>query len=327
MISLDTMIMANKQSLLRQWLLPFVKLLLAALLIFWLVKSGRFDLDSLAKISSPIIWFLGVLLFFVVAAVNSYRWLLLLKLENVEISFLKSFKLSLIGIFFNFFMPGGVGGDVIKGGYLIREESNKDKKWFIGWSLFVDRVFGMLALLVYSSIAGLLFHNHLQEPLNFSFYSLSLLIFIGFISLILIIVFIPKKKINYYLSSHPLTHKTLLPLFFFIERPKSLPIPFLLSLLSQGVVISMGILLALELQVDLPLWTILLVFPFGFLATVVPLSPAGIGVGQAAFFYLFDKVAGQGEFGVLAITFFQVVQFLVGLFGGLLFVLYNKKRD
>lgn len=316
--------MVNKNSLFKQWLIPAIKLVIAAALIFWLIQSGRFDLQALKKISSPFIWLYGVVTFIGVVGVNAYRWKLLLQLESVKLSFFQSFRLSLIGIFFNFFMPGGVGGDVVKAGYLMREYNQK--KWFIGWSILVDRILGMLSLLLYSAITGLLFYKQLDESLQLSFYSLSLLILLGFVALVAILIFSPKNKINHLLKSHGLAEKVLLPLFYFFQKPKTVILPFMLSLVSQGAVISLGAFLVVFLNMDFPVWMILLVFPFGFLATVLPISPAGVGVGQAAFYYLFEKVAGNGEFGVLTITFFQAVQFLVGILGGLLFVLYKKRE-
>ncbi len=317
--------MVIKDSLLKQWLMPAIKLLVAFLLISWLIQSGRFDLRDLQKINTPFAWTVGVLIFCLILIFNSLRWMILLRVEEVRISFLESLRLSLIGIFFNFFTPGGVGGDVVKAGYLMR--SYRHKKWFIGWSILVDRIFGMLALLLYSSITGLIFYKQLSPDLQLSFYSLSLTVLIGFVVLVSVLIFSPKKKIDQLLRNHPLLEKVFIPLFYFFQKPKNVILPFLLSLISQGLVISLGAFLVYYLKLDLQIWMVLLIFPFGFFATILPISPAGIGVGQAAFYYLFKRVAGNGEFGILTITFFQAVQFLVGLIGGLLFVLYKKKED
>lgn len=317
--------MVSKKSQLKQWLITVLKLIVAGSLIGWLVGSGRFDLNSLAKISSPTIWAFGMSLFFAVVTLNAYRWKLLLQLEGLNLSLAKSLRLSLIGIFFNFVMPGGVGGDLVKAGYLMR--NYREQKWFIGWSILVDRILGMTALLLFSSITGIVFYQYLKPPLDVSFFTTSVLIAAGFISVVLVLVVSPKRKIESLLQAYPVTAKTLLPLFYFFHRPKSIVVPFLLSFVSQGLVIGLGVFLAVYLEMGFPIWMVLLVFPFGFLATILPISPAGIGVGQAAFYYLFEQVAGQGSFGVLVITFFQAVQFLIGLVGGLLFVLYKDKEE
>jgi uncharacterized membrane protein YbhN (UPF0104 family) len=148
----------------------------------------------------------------------------------------------------------------------------------------------------------------------------------GFAFLLLFLLLSPRAQIEKLFERHALLDRVLRPLFFFFRQRHKVILPFLMSLISQGLVMGMGAFLIFYLGASMPLWMLLLVFPFGFLATILPISPAGVGVGQAAFLYLFDKVAGNGEFGVLTITYFQAVQFLVGLLGGLLFVLYKKRE-
>ena len=316
--------MINSKPVFRQYLASILKLVVALSLLLWLIQSGRFDLDQLKSLKSLWVWVVGVLLFFGVVVINSKRWQILLNLEKVSISYTQALRLSLIGVFFNFFVPGGgVGGDVVKAGYLIK--AHRAKGYFIGWSVLVDRVFGVLALLFFSALTGLLFYPQLAVDLQFGFFSLSLSIFIGFFIFTALLLFSPRSKIKSILCSHSFLEKTLLPLFFFFRRPGFMILPFVLSLVSQALVMGVGLSLFFLLDPGFPLWMIFLVFPFGFLATVLPISPAGLGVGQAAFYYLFDKVAGHGEFGVLTVTFFQAVQFAVGLLGGLLFVVYKQK--
>ena len=304
--------------------MPVIKLALAGGLIYWLVQSGKFNLEELKKINSLTVWGSGILMFMMVLLVNTKRWQTLLSFESIQISYKEAFRLSIMGIFFNFFMPGGVGGDVVKAGYLMGQVGQK--KWFIGWSILVDRVLGLLALMLYSGITGLLFYKQLPETYQMAFFTLSLLIVVGFLVLVAFLIVSPKNRIDQLLKSHPLAEKVLHPLFYFFSQPRKIVLPFALSFVSQGIVISMGIFLLTYLNAGLPPWMILLIFPFGFMATVLPISPAGLGVGQAAFYYLFKEIANNGEYGVLVITFFQAVQFLIGLLGGLVFVLYKKQE-
>lgn len=314
--------MASNNSYGAQRLMPFIKIGLAFGLIYWLVSSGRFDLNKLSAVSSPTIWMLGLVLFLLIVVVNTKRWQLLLRVEDVKVGFLETFALSFIGLFFNFFMLGGVGGDVVKGAMMVRQV--QDKKWFVGWSVLVDRLLGMLALLTYAGVTGLLFSDHLPEKFQQSFFSLALTIVFGLFVLIGLLILAPKAPLEKLLKIHPFIEKTLYPLFYFFRSPQKMLAPFLLSFLSQGLMLSIGVGLAMFIQPDLPGWLILMAFPFGFLATILPIAPAGIGVGQAAFFYLFDQLAGRGEFGVLVITFVQAVQFIMGLVGGAVFALYDK---
>ncbi len=319
--------MINKKWAIRQRCILLLKLSLALTLIIWLIQSRRFELTTLHKLKSPWIWIYGVTLFSGVLAINARRWQILLKLQGVPVPYGRVFCLSLIGLFFNFFIPGGgVGGDLVKAGYLMRSHKTM-MKWVIGWSVLVDRVLGVSALLFYSALTGLLFHSQLESNLQPRFFFLSLGILSGFFIFILLLLFIPGTKMDRFLHSHSMIEKTLLPLFFFFQKPGTMLVPFLLSLISQALLMGLGVCLVVFLNPGLPPWMIFLIFPFGFLATVLPISPAGVGVGQAAFYYLFEKITDLGNFGVLTITFVQAVQFLVALAGGFLFVTYMKKEE
>jgi uncharacterized membrane protein YbhN (UPF0104 family) len=76
---------------------------------------------------------------------------------------------------------------------------------------------------------------------------------------------------------------------------------------------------------DFPVQLIFL-FPLGLTATALPLSPAGIGVGQVAFAELF-RMASQGAltFGATAFTVFQAMQLLVNVSGILFYFSYRQE--
>ena len=70
---------------------------------------------------------------------------------------------------------------------------------------------------------------------------------------------------------------------------------------------------------------ILFAVPMGFVVTAVPIAPAGVGVGQLAFLYLFQTYMGKSsQFGAIAITAFQLAV-LVGALGGVFFYLRRRK--
>ena len=67
---------------------------------------------------------------------------------------------------------------------------------------------------------------------------------------------------------------------------------------------------------------------FGFLASAIPITPAGIGVGQAAFYFLFSTLNKDlGNAAVTAVSILQIFTLSYALIGGLLFALkpFQKK--
>src|SRR6267378_8031218 len=89
----------------------------------------------------------------VVAAIFAYvtveiaaaiRWQILLRVQGIRLSFFRLIGLFLIGMFYNQFLPGGTGGDIIKS-YLLLKETAEHKAGALLAVVF-DRLIGLMAL-------------------------------------------------------------------------------------------------------------------------------------------------------------------------------------
>lgn len=91
-------------------------------------------------------WLLLALLAFTLSQLlSSFRLNQFLKSVDINISEKTNFKLYLLGMFYNLFLPGGIGGDGYKI-YLLNKTYNvKIGKLF--WALIMDRLSGLVALL------------------------------------------------------------------------------------------------------------------------------------------------------------------------------------
>src|SRR5690606_37539382 len=76
---------------------------------------------------------------------------LLLKSQGIIRTWKFVFSLTLIGNFFNFALPGGVGGDLVKGYYLIRDHQRDRMK--SAASILLDRVLGFYVLFLLAFVA------------------------------------------------------------------------------------------------------------------------------------------------------------------------------
>jgi uncharacterized protein (TIRG00374 family) len=79
------------------------------------------------------------------------RWQLFLRQQGIPLSFATVFSLTWAGQFFNSILPGATGGDVVKIYQLCRLVP--DRKAAVAATVFVDRLSGLLALLVLAGIA------------------------------------------------------------------------------------------------------------------------------------------------------------------------------
>lgn len=73
------------------------------------------------------------------------RWQLFLQMLHVRVPFLETARLFFIGAFFNQFLPGTTGGDVVRVVYLMREHPEDKTAGFL--SVAVDRLWALLVLM------------------------------------------------------------------------------------------------------------------------------------------------------------------------------------
>src|SRR5438477_4981830 len=88
--------------------------------------------------------FLGILAYVVVEVAAAFRWHVLLKVQKIRLTLPRLSGLFLIGMFYNQFLTGGTGGDIIKSYYLLKE--TPDKKAGALLAVVFDRLIGLVAL-------------------------------------------------------------------------------------------------------------------------------------------------------------------------------------
>src|SRR6188472_1696702 len=87
---------------------------------------------------------LGILAYLVVEIAAAFRWHVLLKVQKIRLPLPRLAGLFLIGMFYNQFLPGGTGGDIIKSYLLLKE--TPDKKAGALLAVVFDRLIGLVAL-------------------------------------------------------------------------------------------------------------------------------------------------------------------------------------
>ena len=85
----------------------------------------------------------GVVAYVTVEASAALRWMILLRVQKIYLSFPRVSALFLIGMFYNQFLPGGTGGDIVKS-YLLLKETDKKAGGLL--AVVFDRLIGLVAL-------------------------------------------------------------------------------------------------------------------------------------------------------------------------------------
>ena len=128
-----------------------LKFLFSALLLYLVFTRIPFsEVWGVLKSSRPA-YLLTALFFFVVSKIfSAYRLNRYFFQIGVPLTHRSNLKLYLLGMFYNLFLPGGIGGDAYKGYLLHRTFKTPGKK--LAAVLLLDRISGLFLLYVYSGI-------------------------------------------------------------------------------------------------------------------------------------------------------------------------------
>jgi len=134
------------------------------LFLFYHMDNKDDLLQALKSIAShPWFIILALASFGICILACAWRWFLILKAHDIRISFAGTMKFYFIGQFFNAFMPGAVGGDLVKAIYIAREFP--DRRTVSVTTIFIDRLVGILSLfLLVDAVIILRFRFFWQYP-------------------------------------------------------------------------------------------------------------------------------------------------------------------
>lgn len=127
-------------------MVKIIQVLVTIGLLWWLLHDPTRRTDMSEAIALANAWWLlaamvsaGACEFF-----GIIRWQLFLKMLHLQIPLAETTRLFFIGAFFNQFLPGTTGGDVVRVLYLMREHPEHRTAGFL--SVAVDRLLAMLVL-------------------------------------------------------------------------------------------------------------------------------------------------------------------------------------
>ena len=90
-----------------------------------------------------------------------YRWYLLVVALDFPFKFSDALRLGFLGYLFNYVSPGAVGGDVVKGVLMAREQ--KGRKSVAVATILLDRILGLMGLLMVGAGATLLVADDIER--------------------------------------------------------------------------------------------------------------------------------------------------------------------
>jgi uncharacterized protein (TIRG00374 family) len=306
-----------------------VKLVIAAAVLLWLYRQGAVSVTVLSGllVNWPIS--LAALALFVISGVfSAWRFCILLRPRGHRLALFDSVRLTFIGLFFNTCLPGGAGGDATRIYYA--SVGNAGWRTELATIVLLDRLAGMFALFLWPVIAAFFFRDLLAAaPVIRSLILIASLVSLAMAAGMLLVMsnrFRQDARIAWLLGRLPMRRK--LEDVFDTLHGYRRHVPALLGAVLVSLVIhtlSVSVTLLAESALD-PVhfsWRVALVAPLGFLANLLPLTPGGLGVGEAAFASLFAMAGLSG--GTLVMLAWRGVT-LFGSAAGVIFYLQGKRR-
>ncbi|MEA2074093.1 MAG: lysylphosphatidylglycerol synthase transmembrane domain-containing protein [Campylobacterota bacterium] len=295
-----------------------IKLIITIAIFYFLFRNIDFVEFSKIIFNSHGGWIVVALLMQLTSTyLAAYRWFkisqLLVFKERLSFYVQSYFK----GTFFNQVLPSSIGGDAIRIIDLTRKEYDK-KDAFYG--VFVDRVVGLVGLLVLNLLATLIFFGTFERDFSLLIIVITLGGISGFALLFQLhrLTFLTDiKGLNLLVRLANRLNSLYASRVLLIKHISISVIVHLFSVLTMYG-------LSLSLDVNLSFQTLLIAVPPVFLLTIVPISLAGWGVREGAMIGIFMLV-GADQTKVLAMSILYGLLLILSALPGSYFWIKSKK--
>lgn len=267
------------------------------------------------------------------------RWFLLVRALDLPFTLRNAFRLGLVGIYYNTFLPGAVGGDVLKAYFIAREQPGR--KAAAVATVLIDRVMGLFGLILFAAVAGGIAwaagDARITDNPDLQWIVKVCAALAGAAALgYLLLGFLPERRVDRFaerLEQLPKVGRSLAEMWYAVwmyrQRPKTVLLGVAVSAVAHLCMVlafhfaAHGFTqLAEAAPATLP--EHMVICPIGFIVQALPLSPGGVGVGEAAFAWLY-KLSGRAEStGVASRLALRVVEWSIGLIG---YVMYLRMRS
>ncbi|HEY5992797.1 MAG TPA: lysylphosphatidylglycerol synthase transmembrane domain-containing protein [Candidatus Udaeobacter sp.] len=270
---------------------------------------------------------MGVLAYVVVEIAAAFRWHVLLKVQKIRLSLPRLSGLFFIGMFYNQFLPGGTGGDIIKSYYLLKE--TPDKKAGALLAVVFDRFIGLVALVaITATLIGLRYDFLSQKPETRSLLWLLLIILGASIAFLLSTFVISGFKLFHSLPAHFPGRDKLIEIsaayHLYARHWRATLVAFVASLVAHLATFTTFLFAAYALGASVPLVDFFAVMPVERTISALPISFAGIGLREKVLQIMLNGLCGVPEAKAILIGSLSFLIILVCCLPGALVYLFYR---
>jgi uncharacterized membrane protein YbhN (UPF0104 family) len=289
--------------------------------------------------------------------VQFWRWQSLLRANRLHLPHREVFSFLMVSKFFNMAFPGYISGDILRGFFVSRRASETDLPReqqgqdripdtgvripnpenkpsqepnarvvppAVAASIVLDRIAGLIPLFALCLI-GLF--GSLAYPIPRQVRgAIGVVAMLGLLLPLLLFLLTYRRKqpgtLLARLSRWPRVEEFFSAFYEgahrYARNLKLIRNILAISFLNQGLAIASFLLFGWALRIEVPVMSYLMLVPLGLLVTAIPVSPAGLGVGQVAFLGLFHLV-GTSQ-GANLFTLYMASFVVINLAGALFYL-------
>ncbi|MCM8806701.1 MAG: flippase-like domain-containing protein [Candidatus Omnitrophica bacterium] len=306
-------------------LFTFLKFFVSFLFIYLILRKINFD--EVGQVLKNVDLFSLSITFLFIFFINiplALRFKYILEIYFKEtLSLLLIWKLTMIGLFFNNFLPTSAGGDIVKIFYIVKDEK---EKLLSGISILIDRYIGALTVMTMGTISVLFYYYE----------KISILILILMFLLIFFFYFFSKREIAFFFYKFlkkifpPIINEKLLVFynsinFYFVENKRKLYLAILISFITQILsIFSQYFLVYSILKKKISFYPFFIFIPLIWTSTLIP-SIGGLGIREFSYIYLFSNFIGKDNAYALSLLVLLSIIFN-SIIGGVIFLTFRVKK-
>ncbi len=310
-----------------------IKLVLAALLVIWLLRTDRLDLSLITGLgfSARVVgfMFLGAAAVFGGQLLLAVRLRMLLAKQELNVSYSRALGLTLIGSFFGAILPGLISGDAVKAVYLLGDAQGGRSRAVA--AVLIDRVLGLYSLFLLGALSLIAAWGMHLLPTRLVVLWIAPVAVLG-MTAVLALAGWPKIGESAFIQragarTPERVRNLLVALHTCLRDVRLIWGAVGLSLINHALVIVTFLLSGILLADVIKPLAHYAVDPLAMVLNVVPLTPGGIGITEGAFSFLFEEIGSRNgaAIGLLG-RFLQYLDYVIAGTVALIGVRFGKGR-
>jgi len=264
------------------------------------------------------------------------RWRIVLSVQGLKFSFRRAMGISLVAHFFNSFLLGATGGDLLKAYFASEETSHKKVETIT--TVAVDRLLGLFSMLLFCSILALINWDVVISEKRFMAVMLLVLSMLFLSGMFMMLSFWggptnSRLKFELFLKKLPKGAslvRCIEACRSYGEKPSFFPRVLGWSMLLNFACVMQILALGLGLGLDMGshLLVIMLIVPAVICISALPITPSGIGIRENLYVALLSSTAiGIDQKAALSLSILAFAGSLLwSLVGGIVYFFFRSKN-